>query len=196
MIVHSTVEVQLYTQPCRGTGATLRHLSGPKTLCLAGCAMGFIGDTVDTLRRMDYRELAQQIINLGMILSSALIIWKTLILFTCSESPVVVVLRCARHKNCHHSSSSCQIFRVMCSGSMEPAFQRGDILFLNNWVDAIIVTSVSADPACAAPPPHPLPHHLFPARLVSCVHRTRRTKLAILWFLSLMGATFPLCTGY
>jgi hypothetical protein len=37
--------------------------------------------------------LAQQIINLGMILSSALIIWKSLILFTCSESPVVVVLR-------------------------------------------------------------------------------------------------------
>ena len=40
--------------------------------------------------------MAQQIINLGMILSSALIIWKTLILVTCSESPVVVVLRSAR----------------------------------------------------------------------------------------------------
>lgn len=35
--------------------------------------------------------------------------WKSLILFTGSESPVVVVL----------------------SGSMEPAFYRGDILFLN-----------------------------------------------------------------
>ena len=37
-------------------------------------------------------------------------IWKSLIVVTKSESPVVVVL----------------------SGSMEPAFQRGDILFLNN----------------------------------------------------------------
>ena len=35
--------------------------------------------------------------------------WKSLVLFTGSESPVVVVL----------------------SGSMEPAFYRGDILFLN-----------------------------------------------------------------
>ena len=41
-------------------------------------------------------QLAQQVVNLGMILSSALIIWKSLILFTASESPVVVVLRCAR----------------------------------------------------------------------------------------------------
>jgi signal peptidase len=82
--------------------------------------MGFIGETVDTLRRMDKRELAQQIINLGMILSSALIIWKTLILFTKSESPVVVVL----------------------SGSMEPAFQRGDILFLNNWDGAYRVGEI------------------------------------------------------
>lgn len=49
-----------------------------------------------------------QIITLGMIVSSALIIWKGLICYTGSESPVVVVL----------------------SGSMEPGFQRGDILFL------------------------------------------------------------------
>ena len=89
--------------------------------------------TIDTLRRMDWREvrgkqfycaraclplldvsfasllglttssslqLAQQVVNLGMILASALIIWKSLILFTASESPVVVVLRCAQaHRN-------------------------------------------------------------------------------------------------
>lgn len=42
-------------------------------------------------------------------MTSALIIWKTLMLVTGSESPVVVVL----------------------SGSMEPGFHRGDILFLN-----------------------------------------------------------------
>ena len=45
-----------------------------------------------------------------MIVFSALMMWKGLILLTHSESPVVVVL----------------------SGSMEPAFQRGDILFLDN----------------------------------------------------------------
>merc|ERR1711871_66966 len=48
--------------------------------------------------------------NLAMIVFSALVIWKGLMVVTNSESPVVVVL----------------------SGSMEPAFQRGDILFLNN----------------------------------------------------------------
>ena len=42
------------------------------------------------------QQLAQQVVNLGMILSSALIIWKSLILFTASESPVVVVLRFVR----------------------------------------------------------------------------------------------------
>lgn len=45
-----------------------------------------------------------------MIIFSALMIWKGLMFYTCSESPVVVVL----------------------SGSMLPAFQRGDILFLDN----------------------------------------------------------------
>jgi signal peptidase len=45
----------------------------------------------------------------GLVVTSALVIWKTLMLATGSESPVVVVL----------------------SGSMEPGLQRGDILFLN-----------------------------------------------------------------
>eukprot|EP00968_Pinguiococcus_pyrenoidosus_P001524 scaffold69_cov248-Pinguiococcus_pyrenoidosus.AAC.18 len=56
------------------------------------------------------RQLLFQSLNLAMIVFSALMIWKSLMVFTESESPVVVVL----------------------SGSMEPAFQRGDILFLNN----------------------------------------------------------------
>lgn len=51
-----------------------------------------------------------QALNLAMIVFSALMIWKGLMVVTMSESPVVVVL----------------------SGSMEPAFQRGDILFLTN----------------------------------------------------------------
>lgn len=45
-----------------------------------------------------------------MIVSSALMIWKGLMVVTGSESPIVVVL----------------------SGSMEPAFHRGDLLFLTN----------------------------------------------------------------
>ncbi|CAH1761193.1 7908_t:CDS:2 [Entrophospora sp. SA101] len=53
-------------------------------------------------------DLAQQILNFLMIICSALMLWKTLSLYTNSESPIVVVL----------------------SGSMEPAFFRGDLLFL------------------------------------------------------------------
>ncbi|XP_008933590.1 PREDICTED: signal peptidase complex catalytic subunit SEC11A isoform X2 [Merops nubicus] len=48
-----------------------------------------------------------------MIVSSALMIWKGLMVVTGSESPIVVVL----------------------SGSMEPAFHRGDLLFLTNRIE-------------------------------------------------------------
>jgi len=57
---------------------------------------------------MRSRQLVLQVISFGLIVSSALMIWKTLMILTGSESPIVVVL----------------------SGSMEPAFQRGDLLFL------------------------------------------------------------------
>jgi len=70
--------------------------------------MDFVYDTWNTLRTMNARQLVLQIISLGLIVTSALIIWKSLMVVTGSESPVVVVL----------------------SGSMEPAFYRGDILFL------------------------------------------------------------------
>ncbi|KAL3821820.1 hypothetical protein ACHAXA_003322 [Cyclostephanos tholiformis] len=66
------------------------------------------------------RQLTFQLLNLAMIVFSALMIWKGLMFATKSESPVVVVL----------------------SGSMEPAFQRGDILFLNNSVDRVYVGDV------------------------------------------------------
>lgn len=55
-----------------------------------------------------------------MIVGSALSIWKTLMIFTLSESPVVVVL----------------------SGSMEPAYYRGDILFLSFFNTPIEVGDV------------------------------------------------------
>ncbi|XP_016174238.1 signal peptidase complex catalytic subunit SEC11C-like isoform X1 [Arachis ipaensis] len=54
-------------------------------------------------------------ITLGMIVGCALIIWKALVCMSGTESPVVVVL----------------------SGSMEPAFKRGDILFLYMSKDPI-----------------------------------------------------------
>ncbi|GJN14376.1 hypothetical protein PR202_gb01198 [Eleusine coracana subsp. coracana] len=102
--------------------------------------MGFVGDTVESIRSMQIRQVLMQIISLGetryrnlplyflsrfvfegfgdpnrMIVTSALIIWKGLMVVTGSESPVVVVL----------------------SGSMEPGFKRGDILFLHMSKDPI-----------------------------------------------------------
>ncbi|CAI5947561.1 unnamed protein product [Closterium sp. NIES-64] len=58
---------------------------------------------------MSVRHFIMQALGLGMIVTSALVIWKGLMCWTNSESPVVVVL----------------------SGSMEPGFKRGDILFLH-----------------------------------------------------------------
>jgi len=56
------------------------------------------------------RQAAAQILNFGLILSTAFMMWKGLSIISDSPSPIVVVL----------------------SGSMEPAFQRGDLLFLWN----------------------------------------------------------------
>jgi len=75
----------------------------------------------DDVRRMNKRQLLYQVLNFGMIVSSALMIWKGLMVVTGSESPIVVVL----------------------SGSMEPAFHRGDLLFLtNNRADPIRVGEI------------------------------------------------------
>lgn len=54
------------------------------------------------------RQTIAQVLNFGLVLSSAFMLWKGLTVLTASSSPIVVVL----------------------SGSMEPAFQRGDLLFL------------------------------------------------------------------
>ncbi|GMG56361.1 unnamed protein product [Ambrosiozyma monospora] len=62
---------------------------------------------------MNVRQIRSQLsqgLTMAMVLSSAYIFWKLLSIVTNSGSPLVVVL----------------------SGSMEPAFQRGDILFLWN----------------------------------------------------------------
>ncbi|RKP08158.1 hypothetical protein THASP1DRAFT_16044, partial [Thamnocephalis sphaerospora] len=55
-----------------------------------------------------------------LIVSSALMIWKGMAVYSNSESPIVVVL----------------------SGSMEPAFQRGDLLFLTMSSEPIAVNDV------------------------------------------------------
>ncbi|KAG1888843.1 hypothetical protein F4604DRAFT_1715250 [Suillus subluteus] len=60
--------------------------------------------------RLDLRHSLLQFLNFASITASALILWKGLGLILNTESPIVVVL----------------------SGSMEPAFYRGDILFLTN----------------------------------------------------------------
>lgn len=62
---------------------------------------------------MKIRQQLVQFLNLTFVLSSAFMVWKGLSVLTNSHSPIVVVL----------------------SGSMEPAFQRGDILFLWNRDD-------------------------------------------------------------
>merc|ERR1711981_579481 len=66
---------------------------------------------------MTVRQLIYQILNFGMVISSALMIWKSLICLSGSESPIVVVL----------------------SGSMEPAFYRGDLLTLSHYRNEPIV---------------------------------------------------------
>ncbi|KAH8695468.1 hypothetical protein BGW36DRAFT_382741 [Talaromyces proteolyticus] len=56
------------------------------------------------------RQSLAQVLNFALVLSTAFMLWKGLSIATNSSSPIVVVL----------------------SGSMEPAFQRGDLLFLWN----------------------------------------------------------------
>lgn len=56
------------------------------------------------------RQTISQALNFALVLSTAFMMWKGLSVASASSSPIVVVL----------------------SGSMEPAFQRGDLLFLWN----------------------------------------------------------------
>merc|ERR1712070_517237 len=88
---------------CRG-----RDRPRPPTAAMADSVVTEFKDMFLSLRRMDKREYMHQMMTLGMVICSALMIWKFLMLTTMSESPVVVVL----------------------SGSMEPGFSRGDILYL------------------------------------------------------------------
>ncbi|XP_060859025.1 signal peptidase complex catalytic subunit SEC11A-like [Metopolophium dirhodum] len=66
---------------------------------------------LDDLQRMNKRQFLYQVLYFGMIISSTTMIWKGSKVLTGCESPIVIVS----------------------SGSMEPAFHRGDILFLTNY---------------------------------------------------------------
>ncbi|CBZ52156.1 hypothetical protein NCLIV_019450 [Neospora caninum Liverpool] len=66
-----------------------------------------VGDELRSVYRRP-REALLSVVNLLCVLFTALMLWRVLVVFSNSPSPVVVVL----------------------SGSMEPALQRGDILFL------------------------------------------------------------------
>ena len=75
-----------------------------------------------------------QVLNFVSVLASGLMIWKGLGLITNTESPIVVVLRyvllCGEYMRASKIPD-----RQLCglsSGSMEPAFYRGDLLFLTN----------------------------------------------------------------
>ncbi|KAJ1644128.1 Signal peptidase complex catalytic subunit [Coemansia erecta] len=71
-------------------------------------------------KKFGIRALLLQGLTFLNVLTSAFMIWKGLSLFTNSESPVVVVL----------------------SGSMEPAYYRGDILFLHNGYSPVDIGEV------------------------------------------------------
>ncbi|TFK31160.1 hypothetical protein BDQ12DRAFT_640326 [Crucibulum laeve] len=67
-------------------------------------------EELKAFKRLGFRHVLLQVLNFASVIASGLMIWKGLGLITNSESPIVVVL----------------------SGSMEPAFYRGDLLFLTN----------------------------------------------------------------
>lgn len=100
--------LQCFHFPVPQFGAAIAKLSLPYR------KMDFINAQIVELKRLwkNKRQLTHQLFSLVLVVFSALMIWQSLIAYTKSESPVVVVL----------------------SGSMEPAFQRGDILFLSNTV--------------------------------------------------------------
>ena len=76
-------------------------------------------------------QVFEQVIAVGMILSTALIIWESLLLLTGSESPIVVVLRSPSSMRLLLSASFIVfLLTPMHSGSMDGGFSRGDLLLL------------------------------------------------------------------
>lgn len=105
------------------------------------------------------RQFLFQALNLAMIVFSALMIWKVMVprCRVVSEVKISSTFAAALEIPSHHFSAplfpgpiqglmfvtkSESPVVVVLSGSMEPAFQRGDILFLNNQNDPIRVGEV------------------------------------------------------
>ncbi len=105
------------------------------------------------------RQLTFQLLNLAMIVFSALMIWKALMFATRVRLLMLYVVLFYAQPNSRVLNSWFILSRVIylfftilaqsespvvvvLSGSMEPAFQRGDILFLNNSVDKVYVGDV------------------------------------------------------
>lgn len=85
-----------------------------------------------------------QTLNLLTVVASGLMMWKGLCLLTNSESPIVVVLSYVSSSLSHFllrgvfgliTEGKLGVYCKSCRGSMEPAFYRGDILFLMNPAD-------------------------------------------------------------
>lgn len=70
--------------------------------------LGSLREELTTLRRMSMLQGANQLVNLGAVVCSALMVWKLMMVLLATESPIVVVL----------------------SESMSPGYNRGDLLFL------------------------------------------------------------------
>ena len=103
--------------------------------------MEYITSYVNSFMKMKPRKLFAQFIVLGMVISSALMIWKSLMLITNCESPIVVVL----------------------TGSMEPHYHRGDILFITHDFKP--------------PVPGDVVVYKIPGQEIPIVHRTISTQL-------------------
>ncbi|KAG5485773.1 hypothetical protein LSCM1_07185 [Leishmania martiniquensis] len=67
-------------------------------------------ECIDTLLSLRPRDVIQQAVYVGLLLSIVLVGWRGVVLATNCESSIVVVL----------------------SGSMEPGYQRGDVLLLHH----------------------------------------------------------------
>ncbi|KAF5761913.1 putative signal peptidase I [Helianthus annuus] len=82
--------------------------------------MEFSPKLIDTIKSFHFRKSITQLVTVGMVIASALMLWIGLMCITGSEAPIVVVL----------------------SGSMEPGFKRGDILFMRMSKDPIRVGDI------------------------------------------------------
>ncbi len=55
--------------------------------------MNIVVDTIEEIKRLKALEFIFQLLQFGMIVASALMIWKTCIIVSHCDSPIVVVLR-------------------------------------------------------------------------------------------------------